>query len=141
VPTRSLSQSASAGREGRRSARLAASARSCLRCVAHDLGRVFHVAFAGTLDIATTLQADRTLRATQADAQLVILDLRQVQFIGSTAARVAGMADARARRAGSRLVVVAAKAPASRPFALARLNRRLGIVEQCPRTRREGEPA
>jgi anti-anti-sigma regulatory factor len=85
VPTRSLSQSASAGREGRRSARLAASARSCLRCVAHDLGRVFHVAFAGTLDIATTLQADRTLRATQADAQLVILDPRQVKFIGSTA--------------------------------------------------------
>jgi anti-anti-sigma regulatory factor len=59
---------------------------------------VFHVAFAGTLDIATALQTDRALRATQADAQLVILDLRQVRFIGSTAARVAVMADARALR-------------------------------------------
>jgi anti-anti-sigma factor len=142
VPTRSSSHSTAAGRQSRRRARLAGSTRSCLRCVAHDLGLgVFQVALAGRLDIATALQADRALRATQADAQLVILDLRQVQFIGSTAARVAGMADARARRAGSRLVVVAAKAPASRLFGLARLNRRLEIVEQCPRTRREGEPA
>jgi anti-anti-sigma factor len=71
---------------------------------------------------------------TQADAQLVILDLGQVQFIGRTAARVAQMADARARRTGGRLVVVAAPAHAPRLFALARLHRRLEIVEQFPRT-------
>ena len=109
----------------------AGSARSCLRCVAQDLGRgVFRVALAGNLDIATARQADRALCATQADARLVILDLRQVQFIGSTASRVAGMADARARRAGSRLVVVAAPAPALRLFALKRLHRGLEIVER-----------
>jgi anti-anti-sigma factor len=103
--------------------------------VAHDLGLgVIQVVLAGRLDIATALQADRALRATQADAHLVILDLREVQFIGRTAARVALMADARARRIGGRLVVVAARAPGSRRFALARLHRRLEIVEQFPRT-------
>ena len=69
----------------------AGSARSCLRCVAQDLGLgVFRVVLAGRLDIATARQADRAEKATQADARLVVLDLRQVQFVGCTAARVAG---------------------------------------------------
>jgi hypothetical protein len=71
---------------------------------------VIHVALAGRL--TTALQADRARRATQADAHLVILDLREAQFIGCTAAR----------------------APASRFVPLARLHRRLDIVEQFPRT-------
>jgi len=113
-----------------------------LRCEAQDLGLgVFQVALAGRLDIATALQADRALRATQADARLVILDLREVQFIGHTAARVAGMADARARRLGRRLVVVAARAPASRLFALTRLRGRLEIVERSPAGRFQGARA
>jgi anti-anti-sigma factor len=109
-----------------------------LRCIARDLGvGVIHVALAGRLDIATAPQVDRTLRATQGDAHLVILDLRELQFIGRTAARVALMADARARRTGGRLVVLAGRAPAPRSFALARLRRRLEIVEQSPRTTRQ----
>jgi anti-anti-sigma regulatory factor len=83
--------------------------------------------------------APRALRATQADAHLVILDLREVQFTGRTAARVALMADARARRIGRRLALVAA--PASRFVPLARLRRRLEIVEQFPRTTVQEVPA
>jgi anti-sigma B factor antagonist len=135
VPTSSASHAPATGREAWRTASLASIARSRLRCVAHDLGLgVIHLVLAGKLDIATALQADRALRATQADAQLVILDLRQVQFIGCTAVRVALVADARARRIGGRLVVVAARELTPRLFALARLHRRLEIVEQFPRT-------
>jgi hypothetical protein len=90
---------------------LRASQRPGLRCVAHDLRLgVIQVVLAGRL--TTALQADRALRATQADAHLVILDLREVQFIGCTAAR----------------------APASRFVPLARLHRRFEIVVQFPRT-------
>jgi anti-anti-sigma factor len=132
VPTISASHAPATGRGVRRTASIA---RPRLRCVARDLAvGVIHLALAGKLDIAAAPHADRALRATQADAHLVILDLRELQFIGCTAARVALMADARARRIGGRVVVVAARAPAPRLFALARLRRRLEIVEQFPRT-------
>jgi hypothetical protein len=45
-----------------------------------------------------------------------------------------GKLDIATRRIGGRLVVVAARAAASRIFALARLQRRLEIGEQFPRT-------
>lgn len=142
MPTNSASHVPATGREARRAASRASMARSRLRCGAHELGTgVIQVVFTGKLDIATALQADRALRATQADARLVILDLRGVQFIGCTAVRVALMADTRARRIGGRLVVVAASARAPRLFALARLRRRLEIVEQFPRTTVQEVPA
>jgi anti-anti-sigma factor len=141
VPTIAAPQATATGREGRRTASAAGIASSRLRCAAHDLGfGVVQLVLAGKLDIATAQQADRALRATQPEAQLVILDLRQVQFIGCTAARVALMADARARRVGGRLVVVAARTPAPRVFALARLHRRLEIVEQFPGITVQKEP-
>jgi anti-anti-sigma factor len=121
------------GRRRHRATPLATSAASRLRCATHDLGLgIVQVMLAGRLDIATAPRADRALRATQDDALLVVLDLRQVQFVGCTAARVALMADARARRAGGRLVVLASGAPAPRLFALTRLHRRLEVVESFP---------
>jgi anti-anti-sigma factor len=142
VPTSSISRAPATPRDGARTASLASIARSGLRCVARDLGiGVVQVVLTGKLDIATALQADRALRATQADAHVVILDLRELQFIGCTAARVALMADARARRIGGRLVVLAGRAPTPRLIALARLHRRLEIVEQFPRAAVQEVPA
>ena len=116
---------APAGRDGRR-----------LRCVAHDLGLgIMQVALAGRLDVATALQAGRALRTSQGQADLVVLDLREVQFVGCTAVRVILMADARARRIGGRLVILATRASAPQLFALARLHRRLEIVEGFPGAR------
>ena len=134
--------SASASQTGRRGAALAASsAASRLRCVTHDLGLgIVQVMLAGRLDLATARRADRVLRATQADAPLVVLDLRRVHVVGCTAARLALFADARARRAGGRLVVLAAGEPAPRLFALARLHRRLEIVDRFPGALSEGAP-
>jgi anti-anti-sigma factor len=142
VPSTPAPHASATGRERRRAPRSASSAGSRLRCATHILGLgIVQVMLAGRLDITTARRADRSLRATQADALLVVLDLRRVQFVGCTAARVALMADARARRAGGRLVILAAGAPAPRLFALARLHRRLEIVDQFPGAHSEGAPA
>ena len=133
MPTTRASHARAGGRGRRRSAPAPTSVESRLRCETHDLGLgIVQVKLAGSLDIATARRADRALRATQAEAPLVVLDLRRVQLVGCTAARVALMADARARRAGGRLVVLASGAPGPRLFSLARLHRRLEIVDRFP---------
>jgi anti-anti-sigma factor len=140
MPTVSASHASAPRRAGRPSPRFAA--RSRLRCVARDLAPgIIEVALAGNLDMATALRADRALRAAQADAEVVVLDLREVQLIGRTAARVALMANGRARRGEGRLVVVASPAPGPRLFGLARLHRRLELVDHSPTTYRHGTPA
>jgi anti-anti-sigma factor len=127
------SHARAAGREGQETRLIAGRVGPRLRCVTHDLGLgIVQVTLAGRLDIATARQADRALRATQDVALLVVLDLRRVKFVGCTAVRVALMADARARRTGGRLVVLAPATPAPRLFALARLDRRLEIVDRFP---------
>lgn len=124
-----------------RAALVAPGVGSRLRCGSHDLGLgIVQVTLAGRLDVATARRADRALRAAQAGAPLVVLDLRRVQFVGCTAARVALMADARARRGGGRLVVLAGGARGPRLFALMRLDRRLEIVDRFPGAHYEGEP-
>ena len=99
------------------------------------------MALAGDLEITTALRADRALRAAQAKANVVVLDLRELRLIGRTAARVALMANARARRGGGQLVVVASPAPGPRLFGLGRLHRRLQIVDQSSTIRRHRKAA
>lgn len=113
-----------------------------LRCAAHDLGfGITQVALEGKLDVATAFQAGRALRAAQRDADLVVLDLRAVQFVGCTAAHVVMLANARARRLGGRLVVLATRVSTPQLFALARLHRRLEIVERFPGAHFKANPA
>lgn len=64
------------------------------------------VAVAGELDIATVPCLDQALRRAEADAALVVLDLRPLEFIDSSGAHLMLAADRRIRRAGGRLVVV-----------------------------------
>ena len=71
----------------------------------------------GALDIATT-QAARTLRESQADAQLVVLDLRELAFMDSAGVHTIVDASSRARRAGRRLLVLRGPANVDRLFAL-----------------------
>ena len=141
VLSRPTSHVRETGRRRHGSAVVATGVGSRLRCVTRDLGLgIVQVALAGRLDIATARRADRAVRAAQAGALLVVLDLRRLQLVGCTAARVALTADARARRGGGRLVVLASGAPAPRLFALARLDRRLEIVDRFPGARYEGDP-
>lgn len=141
MPPTHASHAAAPGRARRSAAVAASSTASRLRCVTHDLGLgIVQVMLAGRLDLATARRADRALRATQADAPLVVLDLRRVQVVGCTAARLALMADVRARRSGGRLVILARAAPGPRLFTLARLHRRLEIVERFPGAHSERVP-
>lgn len=99
------------------------------------------VAIDGELDVATAPKADRALRAAQACARLIIVDLRRLEFIGATAVRVLLAAQARARRAGGRLAVVPTPTPDPPIPELARLYRQLDATEQGPGEPRNREAA
>ena len=58
--------------------------------------------WSGELDIDAVPELDRALR--HADAPLVVLDLRELEFIDSSGAHLLLAADRRIRRAGRRLV-------------------------------------
>jgi len=68
---------------------------------------------AGELDVATAPQLQRTLRAAQEATPRVVVDLRDVTFIGIAGMRTIAAAGDRARRAGNRLVVVTGARAAS----------------------------
>jgi anti-sigma B factor antagonist len=64
------------------------------------------VRVAGELDIATVPQLQRTLREAQSQAQLVVLDLRELAVMDSSGVHAIVDASIRARQAGHRLVLV-----------------------------------
>lgn len=72
----------------------------------------------GELDLATTPELDAAVGAAQAHARLVILDLRGLEFIDSSAVHVIVEASLRAALAGRRLVVIRGIAPVQRVFEL-----------------------
>lgn len=88
-----------------------------------------HVAVTGELDIAAVPQLDRALRRAAADCALVVLDLRELEFIDSSGAHLLLAADRRIRRAGGRLVVVRGGADVEWFFALIGLDRELELVD------------
>ncbi len=60
----------------------------------------------GALDIATTPRLERTLRESQSNAQLVVLDLRELVFMDCAGVHAIVDASSRARQAGRRLLLV-----------------------------------
>jgi|NGEPerStandDraft_8_1074529.scaffolds.fasta_scaffold78701_1 anti-sigma B factor antagonist len=75
----------------------------CLRSDASDEARL---TVSGELDVATAPRLDRALRRAQADAAVVVLDLRRLDFMDSSGGHVMLAADRRARASGGRLAVV-----------------------------------
>jgi anti-sigma B factor antagonist len=73
---------------------------------------------AGELDIATTPRLESTLRELHSQALLVVLDLREVEFVDSSGVHAIVDASVRARRAARRLVVVRNPATVDRVFTL-----------------------
>jgi anti-sigma B factor antagonist len=73
-------------------------------CKAGSCAAWVHVA--GELDLATSSELDEVLRDTQRSARLVVLDLRELTFIDSSAVHVILHAAGRARREGGRLILV-----------------------------------
>jgi anti-anti-sigma factor len=72
----------------------------------------------GMLDIATAPRLVETLRESQSDARLVVLDLRELVFMDSAGVHAIVDASSRARRVGRRLLVLRGPANVDRLFAL-----------------------
>jgi anti-anti-sigma factor len=87
---------------------------------------------AGELDIATVPQLVGVLRVSQLRARLVVLDLRELEFIDSSGVRAIVNASIRARRLGGRLVLLRAPPNADRMFALAASSADLEIGDLDP---------
>ena len=92
------------------------SAFSC-SCVDAGLDAAW-VQAAGELDIATAPQLERTLRETQMQSRLVVLDLRELAFIDSSGMHAIVNASSRARQGGRRLILLRGRATVDRVFTL-----------------------
>jgi anti-sigma B factor antagonist len=99
---------------------------ACHRFAQPDAVRIVVV---GELDLSTVDRLDRALRRARFEAEPVVLDLRELQFIDSSGAHLLLRAAARIREAGGRLTVVRGPAAVDRLFALAGLDRRLDVVD------------
>ena len=94
------------------------------------IGRVGFVSLEGELDLASSPSVEREIRDRERHSEILILDLRHVGFIDSTGLRVITSADARARAAGRRLVLVRGSDPVQRVFRITRLDRQLEFVDE-----------
>jgi anti-sigma B factor antagonist len=102
---------------------------SCRRC--NTVGTV-RTTVAGEQDIAAGPELDLTMRRAQADARVVVLDLRELEFIDSSGAHLLFAADRRAREAGGRLPVGRDAAQIDRLFVLYGVDRQLELFHQPP---------
>ena len=73
---------------------------------------------AGELDIATAPHLDRVLREAELRTRLVVLDLRDVQFMDCSGVHAIVNASVRAREVGRRLLLVRGPPVVDRVFAL-----------------------
>lgn len=101
-----------------------------LTCQSSDAG--IRVAATGDLDVATVPQLELVLRDAQADADVVILDLRALRFMGCGGVELMLATDDRARRRGGHLVVVRGSPEVERLFALVAIDRLLHVVDRPP---------
>lgn len=91
---------------------------------------------AGKLDRATSRQLARTLAEAQLTARLLMLDLRELTFIDSSAVDVIVDAAVTARRRGGRLMLARGPAEVDRVFTLTGACDQVLIIDLYP-----GEPS
>src|SRR5688500_6101499 len=92
-------------------------------------GRV-RLALRGELDIASAPVLEEALsRVEQSAPPLLVIDLRQLEFMDSTGLRTVVGADQRARDEGRRVAVVRGPEPVDRIFTVTRLDERLELVD------------
>ena len=93
-------------------------------------GDAIHLSLNGELDIAAAPRIEDALReAEEQGPATVVLDLSELVFMDSTGLRTILAADARAKEAGRRLVVVQGDENIQRIFEVTRLHERVEIVE------------
>ena len=87
----------------------------------------------GELDLASAEELEGELKQLEsAEPPLLVLDLRELEFMDSTGLRTVIAADARARDRGGRLVVVRARDEVDRVFRLTRMDQHLELVDEPP---------
>lgn len=89
----------------------------------------------GELDIATTPTLERTLGEPDSQTQLVVLDLRELEFVDGSGVQAILRASVDARRIGRRLLVLHDRAQIDRVFALT------GCAGHVEHGRGGGQPA
>jgi anti-sigma B factor antagonist len=101
-----------------------------LEVTTHDRPDGVHVELSGELDLATAPKLEDELKRVEAASPaLLLLDLRPLAFMDSSGLRALLAADARAREAGRRLVLVRGDERVQRVLRITRLDERLEIVE------------
>lgn len=86
----------------------------------------------GELDIATSEKLARSLSDIEGkEPRIIVFDLTDLDFIDSSGLRIIVAADAEARRAGRRVVVVEGPESVRRVFRHTLLDRRLTLVEDA----------
>ena len=87
----------------------------------------------GELDLASADELEAQLKQLESsEPELLVLDLRELEFMDSTGLRAVIAADARARDRGARLVVVRAPEEVDRVFRLTRMDQHLELVDEPP---------
>ena len=94
-----------------------------------ESGGTARVALVGELDISTAPRLEEELRRVEAGSpRVLVLDLSKLTFMDSTGLRLLIGADARAREAGRRLVLIRGNEMVQRVLRVTRLDERLEIV-------------
>lgn len=87
----------------------------------------------GELDLASAEVLEASLKELESsEPDVLVLDLRELEFMDSTGLRAVIAADARARDRGGRLVVVRAPEEVDRVFRLTRMDQHLELVDEPP---------
>ena len=87
----------------------------------------------GELDLASAEELEAGLKQLEsAEPDVLVLDLRELDFMDSTGLRTVIAADARAKERSGRLVVVRASEEVDRVFRLTRMDQHLELVDEPP---------
>lgn len=91
------------------------------------------IALSGELDISSARRVEDELAAAQARSlELLVLDLRELEFMDSTGLRLIVRADEAARANGTRFVIVRGPEAVQRVFKIVGLDDRLEMVDAPP---------
>jgi anti-anti-sigma factor len=91
------------------------------------------LALKGELDISSVGRVEDQLAAIgQPGPELVVMDLRELEFMDSTGLRLIVRSDEQARSRGGRLVIVRGPEPVQRVFEIVGLDTRLEMVDEPP---------
>ena len=95
--------------------------------------RAVRIALKGELDISSAGRVEEQLGNFQGQGpELLVLDLRELEFMDSTGLRLIVRADEAARASGTRFVIVRGPEPVQRVFEIVGLDSRLDMADEPP---------